>query len=475
MAQTKKPAVNKRPAGSAEGAEGLAGRKIPASPEAEAALLGSMILDPLCIGRVVEQLKADSFSLPEHQLVFEALVHLFEERREVDLVTLKDELERQGHLAAVGGMEYVLRLAEAVPTAANYEYYMQIVQQKSILRDLAYVCQEILQEVCDPTGESDEKLDEAEKKIFQVTERKISGTAEPIRNLIYQAFEAIDARKGGTGVTGVPTGFRELDDLLGGLQYGDMIIVAGRPSMGKTSFALNIAEYIGADADLPVVIFSLEMSKQQLTERFLCSRTGLNLQMLRKGLISTEQHQQLVEEGARLSEKPIFIDDTPGLTPLMIRAKCRRLKSQYQIQAVFIDYLQLMSLGGKVESRQQEISTISRYLKSLARELAVPVVVLSQLNRSPEGREDHRPRMSDLRESGSIEQDADVILLLHRESYYRHSDGEDAAEDNTAEVIVAKQRNGPTGKIDLLFDGACTRFREKYRGSVPEDYREPPI
>lgn len=477
MAQTKRPAVKKQAGGPADGLDLPAGRKIPASPEAEAALLGSMILDPLCIGRVVEHLKADSFSLPEHQLVFEAMVRLFEERREVDLVTLKDELEKQGHLAAVGGMEYVLRLAESVPTAANYEYYMQIVQQKSILRDLAYVCQEILQDVCDPTGEGDEKLDEAEKKIFQVTERKISGTAEPIRNLIYQAFEAIDARKGGTGVTGVPTGFRDLDDLLGGLQYGDMIIVAGRPSMGKTSFALNIAENIGADKDnpRPVVIFSLEMSKQQLTERFLCSRTGLNLQMLRKGLISTEQHQQLVQEGAYLSEKPIFIDDTPGLTPLMIRAKCRRLKSQYQIQAVFIDYLQLMSLGGKVESRQQEISTISRYLKSLARELAVPVVVLSQLNRSPEGREDHRPRMSDLRESGSIEQDADVILLLHRESYYKRSNGEDGGEDNTAEVIVAKQRNGPTGTIELLFDGGSTRFREKFRGSVPEDFREPPI
>ncbi|HOT73090.1 MAG TPA: replicative DNA helicase [Anaerohalosphaeraceae bacterium] len=474
MAQTRKPAATKRAGGSAEPAEAWAGRKIPASPEAEAAVLGSMILDPPCIGRMVEHLKAESFSLPEHQLVFEALVRLFEERREIDLVMLQDELEKQGHLAAAGGVEYLVRLAESVPTAANAEYYMQIVLQKSVLRDLAYVCQEILQDVCDPTGEEDLKLDEAEKKIFQVTERKISGTAEPIRNLIYHAFESIEARKGGTGITGVPSGFRELDDLLGGLQYGDMIIVAGRPSMGKTSFALNIAEYIGADVDMPVVIFSLEMGKQQLTERFLCSRTGLNLQMLRKGLISTEQHQQLVEEGARLSEKPIFIDDTPGLTPLMIRAKCRRLKSQYHIQAVFIDYLQLMSLGGKVESRQQEISTISRYLKSLARELNVPVVVLSQLNRAPEGREDHRPRMSDLRESGSIEQDADVILLLHRESYYQRG-GDEEPSDNTAEVIVAKQRNGPTGKVELLFDGSCTRFREKYRGAVPEDISEPPF
>ncbi len=473
--KAKKPAVTNNPSrGPSSVEQALPGRQIPASPESEAAVLGSMILDPLCIGRVVESLTADSFSLPEHQMIFEALVRLFEDRAEIDLVLLHSELEKQGRLKAVGGVDYLVRVAESVPTAANVEHYMQLVREKAMLRDLAYVCQEILQDVCDAVGPSDQKLDEAERKIFQVTERKISGTAEPLKNLIHQAFEDIDARKGGTGITGVPTGFKELNEMLGGLQYGDMVIVAGRPSMGKTSFALNMAEHIGADEDLPVVIFSLEMGKQQLTERFLCSRSQINLQTVRKGLISTEQHQQLVEKGSELAGKPIFIDDTPGLTPLMIRAKCRRLKSQYQIQAVFIDYLQLMSIGGRVESRQQEISTISRYLKSLARELNVPVVVLSQLNRSPEGREDHRPRMSDLRESGSIEQDADVILLLHRESYYHRGDPEEE-EDNSAEIIVAKQRNGPTGKVTLLFDGNCTRFREMYRGPVPEYIDEPPI
>lgn len=474
MSQPKKPATNNSPLPQAALEQALQGRKIPASPEAEAAVLGSMILDPLCIGRVVEQITADSFSLPEHQMIFEALVRLFEDRSEIDLVLLRNTLEKQGRLTAVGGVDYLVRVAESVPTSANAEHYTEIVKQKAILRDLAYVCQEILQDACDETGEEDEKLDEAEKKIFRVTERKISGTAEPIKNLIHEAFENIDARKGGTGITGVSTGYKELNDMLGGLQFGDMIIVAGRPSMGKTSLALNIAEHIGADEDRPVVIFSLEMSKQQLTERFLCSRSEINLQTVRKGLISTEQHQRLVEKGSELAGKPIFIDDTPGLTPLMIRAKCRRLKSQYDIQTVFIDYLQLMSIGGKVESRQQEISTISRYLKSLARELNVPVVVLSQLNRSPEGREDHRPRMSDLRESGSIEQDADVILLLHRESYY-HRGGPEEEEDNTAEVIIAKQRNGPTGKVSLLFDGNCTRFRELYRGTVPDYINEPPI
>lgn len=474
MSQAKKPATNNSSLPQASLEQVLQGRRIPASPEAEAAVLGSMILDPVCIGRTVEEVRAEAFSLPEHQMIYEALVRLFEQRAEIDLVLLRDALEKEGRLKAVGGVEYLVRVAESVPTAANVEHYLQIVKEKSMLRDLAYVCQEILQDACDEIGEGDQKLDEAERKIFQVTEKKISGTAESIKNLIHQAFENIDARKGGTGITGLPTGYKEMDDKLGGLQYGDMIIVAGRPSMGKTSFALNIAEHIGADADQPVVIFSLEMSKQQLTERFLCSRSEINLQTVRKGLINTEQHQRLVEKGSELAGKPIFIDDTPGLTPLMIRAKCRRLKSQYQIQAVFIDYLQLMSLGGRVESRQQEISTISRYLKSLARELNVPVVVLSQLNRSPEGREDHRPRMSDLRESGSIEQDADVILLLHRESYYHH--GPEDEEDNTAEVIIAKQRNGPTGKVNLLFDGNCTRFRELYRGPVPEYINnEPPF
>ena len=244
-----------------------------------------------------------------------------------------------------------------------------------------------------------------------------------------------------------------------------MIIVAGRPSMGKTSFAMNIIEHIGVDEGLPVVIFSLEMGKHQLVERFLCSRSGIDSQAVRKGMLSTDDMAKLTAAGGELFEKPVFIDDTPGLTPLMIRAKCRRLKSQHDIQAIFIDYMQLMSLGGRVESRQQEISTISRYLKSLARELDVPVVVLSQLNRGAEGREGHRPRMSDLRESGSIEQDADVVILLHREDYYHRGEAE-WEETNTAEVIIAKQRNGPTGIVELIFDGQTTRFKPKSHESA---------
>jgi len=451
----------------------LQDRKVPASPEAEAAVLGSMLLDRDCIGDVVEAVGADSFSQTEHRILFDAILSLYEKHKDggIDLVLLRDELKKRKSLEAVGGVDYLVRVAESVPSAANVAYYANIVKEKSMLRELVHACGEILHEACEEAGDVGEKLDTAEKRVFEVTEKKIQGTALPIKDLITQAFENIESRKGGDGVTGLPTGFMELDQVLCGLQKSEMIIVAGRPSMGKTSFALNVAENIGANENLPVVIFSLEMSKQQLVERFLCSRSKIDSQAVRKGILSTEEMTRLTETGGELFEKPIFIDDTPGLTPLMIRAKCRRLKSQHDIQAVFIDYMQLMSLGGRVESRQQEISTISRYLKALARELDVPVVVLSQLNRAAEGRQGHRPFMSDLRESGSIEQDADVVILLHREAYYHRgeSEWEDENPDkiNTAEVIVAKQRNGPTDTVELIFDGRLTRFKPKSHEPAP--------
>jgi replicative DNA helicase len=443
----------------------LQGRKVPGSPEAEAAVLGSMLLDRERVGDVIEVIGADSFSVTEHRILYEAILSLYEKNSEIDLVLLRDELKKRKSLEAVGGVDYLVRVAESVPSATNASYYANIVKEKAMLRELAHACGEILNEACEESGDVGEKLDIAEKRIFEVTEKKIQGSVVPIKDLITEAFESIEARKGGDGITGAATGFLELDSMLCGLQKGEMIIVAGRPSMGKTSFALNIAENIGIKEGLPVVIFSLEMGKHQLVERFLCSYSGVDSQQVRKGLLSTEDMAELTQAGGELFEKPIFVDDTPGLTPLMIRAKCRRLKSQHDIQVIFIDYMQLMSLGGRVESRQQEISTISRYLKSLARELDVPVVVLSQLNRGAEGREGHRPRMSDLRESGSIEQDADVVMLLHREDYY-HRGEPDYEENNQAEVIIAKQRNGPTGVIKLYFDGKYTRFENL---SVTED------
>ena len=349
----------------------LQGRKIPGSPEAEAAVLGSMLLDRERVGDVIEVISADAFSLTEHRILYDAILSLYEKNSEIDLVLLRDELKKRKSLEAVGGVDYLVRVAESVPSAANVSYYANIVKEKAMLRELAHACGEILNEACEEAGDVGEKLDIAEKRIFEVTEKKIQGSAVPVKDLITEAFENIEARKGGDGITGVTLGreFEELDYMLCGLQKGEMIIVAGRPSMGKTSFALNIVEHIGADEGLPVVVFSLEMSKHQLVERFLCSRSKIDSQAVRKGMLSTDDMAELTKAGGELFEKPIFIDDTPGLTPLMIRAKCRRLKSQHDIRAVFIDYMQLMSLGGRVESRQQEISTISRYLKSLAREL----------------------------------------------------------------------------------------------------------
>lgn len=440
-------------------------RRMPESVEAEAAVLGSMIVDPACIGQLVQMVGGDVFYRPEHQAIFDAIIALYEHNNKIDLVLLRDELKRRNKLASAGGVNYLVEIVDSLPSSANAEYYAEIVRDKAMLRELVRASQEILEEAYSEGGDVGEKLDEAEKKIFAVTEKKISGAALPMKSLISEVFENIEARKG-VHITGLPTGYYELDEALCGLQKGEMIIIAGRPSMGKTSFALNIAEHIGADNNIPVAIFSLEMSKHQLVERFLCSRGHLDSQLVRKGMLSTEQLQALTAVGSELFDKPIFVDDSPGLTPLMLRAKCRRLKAQHRIECVVIDYLQLMALGGRVESRQQEISTISRYLKAMARELEVPVVVLSQLNRSPEGREGHRPRMSDLRESGSIEQDADVIVLLHREDYY-HRGEPDYVESNTADVIVAKQRNGPTGVLTLTFNGRYTRFENLSHAQEP--------
>jgi replicative DNA helicase len=443
-----------------------ASRGVPESLEAEAAVLGSMVLDRECIGQVVQQITADDFYRPEHQEVFDTLVLLYEKNIDIDLVLLRDELKKRNKLKAVGGVDYLVRIAESVPSSASVEYYTNIVKEKSLLRQLVRVSSELLNDAYSEAGEVSEKLDAAEQKVFAVTEKNIVGSVVPLKSLLMEAFENIESRKG-AHVTGLPTGYHELDEQLCGLQKGEMIIIAGRPSMGKTSLALNIAEHVGADNDIPVAIFSLEMSKQQLAERFLCSRGHFDSQEVRKGMLSTEQLAELTQIGSELFDKPIFIDDTAGLTPLMIRAKCRRLKAQYDIECVLIDYLQLMGLGKSVESRQQEISTISRYLKALARELNVPVVVMSQLNRSPEGREGHWPRMSDLRESGSIEQDADVVMLLHREDYYHR--GESGHQDtNTADVIIAKQRNGPTGVVQLMFDGKYTRFESLSRAQEPQ-------
>jgi len=460
-------------------------RSMPESLAAEAAVLGSMLIDPSCIADVVGILgrcPERAFYRVEHQQIFEGVIGLYEkpalvgsgERVGIDAVLLRDELEKRGVLEAVGGVEYIGRVLDSVPSAASVEYYAGIVKEKMLLRELITAASGILDDAygggtaargAPATGAgANQVLDEAERRIFSVTDKNISGSAVMLKDLVTEAYELIEKRsvKGGNYLTGLGTGYHELDDLTCGLQNGEMIIVAGRPSMGKTSLMLNIAEYMGVQEGAGVGVFSLEMGRQQLAERFLCSISEVDAQAVRKGMVDTEGYQKLVEACSRLSEAAIFVDDTSSLTPLELRAKARRLKSTHDIRCIMVDYLQLMHLGGRVESRQQEITTISRYIKSLARELNIPVVVLSQLNRSPEGREGHRPRMSDLRESGSIEQDADVVMLLHREDYYHRGEA-DYEPNNTAELIIAKQRNGPTGNVPLTFRERITRFENASR------------
>jgi len=476
----------------AAGSAGFANRSMPESLAAEAAVLGSMIVDPQCISQVVVQLKTEAFYRVEHQMIFDAIIAIFEKNplqtadskgtgHALDAVLLRDELEKRRQLEAVGGVEYIGRIMESVPSAASVMYYAGIVKDKQLLREMIVAVSEILDDAYNELGEPDQKLDEAERKIFAVTDKKVTGAASSIKDLVTQALELIVKREG-SHVTGLGTGYHALDDLTCGLQNGEMIIIAGRPSMGKTALALNIADYIGVKDKIPVAIFSLEMGRQQLSERFLCSRSEIDGMKVRKGLLYPEDYEKLKEVCGQVYEAPIFIDDTSSLTPLALRAKARRLKSQHDIKCIIVDYLQLMHMGTRVESRQQEISTISRYIKSLAGELQIPVVVLSQLNRSPEGRTDHRPRMSDLRESGSIEQDADVVILLHREDYYDHSENLDLSEQNgssirsskeepikknTAELIIAKQRNGPTGTVPLVFRKKIMRFEN---ASFTEDH-----
>ena len=454
-------------------AVGLVNRSMPESLAAEAAVLGSMMLDPNCISEILEHLRADAFYRVEHQIIFEALIALYEKNRGegLDAVLLRDELEKRKQLTEVGGVEYLARLVDSVPSSANVMYYAGIVKDKQLLREIISAAGEILDEAYDESGEPGEKLDEAERKIFAVTDKKISSSAVALKDLVSRSYELIEKRQG-SHVTGLPTGYYELDGWTCGLQDGEMIIIAGRPSMGKTSLALNIAENIGLVEKVPVGVFSLEMGKQQLAERFLCSVTEIDSQKVRRGLLSEEHYQKLKAACGQLYEAPIYIDDTSTLTPLELRAKSRRLKSRHSVRCIIVDYLQLMHLGvGRVESRQQEITAISRYLKALARELSIPVVVLSQLNRAAEGREGHRPRMSDLRESGSIEQDADVVMLLHREDYYHRGDP-DYAENNAAELIIAKQRNGPTAKVDLIFREKFTRFENASHIERESDFGE---
>jgi replicative DNA helicase len=433
----------------------------PQAVEAEMCLIASMMLDKEVVGQVVQIVDREAFYQADHQIRFDILVRLYEQNKAIDAVIVREELAKRQLLEEVGGTAYLAQILSAVPSSAHAAHYAGIVREKSLLRQLISASNEILRDAYAPHEQADLVLDKAEKRIFDIAEKKVGGSMTPMEDVLVEVFETIESR----GQRGIETGFFELDDMMNGLQNGEMIIVAARPSMGKTAFAMNIIEHISADTRLPTAVFSLEMSKQQLAQRMLCSRGQIDAHKLRKGMLQAHEYQHLANVVGELAKAPVWVDDSPGLTVLELRAKARRLKLQHDIKCIMIDYMQLMDNPG-VESRQQQISEISRGIKAVARELNVPVICLSQLNRQSEGRDGHRPRMSDLRESGSIEQDADVIALLHREDYYRMSEP-DFQPDNIAEVIIAKQRNGPTGTVKLTFLNKTTRFENLSTANDP--------
>ena len=441
----------------------------PAAPEAEMSLLGSMLIDPKMIPDVVGIVAdADDFAKPAHGTVYRHMVELYEATATVDIVSLVQRLKDHGVIDEVGGSQYLVELAEGVPTAVNAPEYARLVREKATLRELIRAAGEILVDAHQSRQDPQLTLGEAEQRIFRIAQRREARHASNLRELLDEVMRTLE-KHAGRRITGVATGYDELDEMLSGFQRGEMIILAARPSMGKTALALNLTEQM-ASGGAGVAFFSLEMGKQQLVQRILCARAGVDGQRLRKNMLKQEDNVRLIAACDQMAELPIFIDDTPGLNLLQMRSKARRLKERHDIGAIVIDYLQLMSSGTRVESRQVEVSEISRGVKAMARELDVPVLCLSQLNRQTEGREGHRPRMSDLRESGSIEQDADVVMMLHREEYYHRGDeawqAANADKQNLAELIVAKQRNGPTGTVKLVWDSRTTAFRNMATHSV---------
>lgn len=435
----------------------LIDRMPPQNLEAERSTLGSMLLEKEAVLKGSESLKAADFYREAHRIIFEVVTHLANRGEPIDIITVSEELKQRSMLEKVGGIPYLTALANSVPTAANIEYYAKIVEEKSLLRGIISVASNIVKMGYDGTQEVDEILDEAEKQIFQISQkRNVKGFVrlKEILNDTFEQIESIYESKG--GVTGLPTGFPDLDRMTAGLQSGDLIIIAARPSMGKTTFVMNIARYAAVELQIPVVVFSLEMSKEQLALKLLCSEAGVDNQRIRTGTLMDNDWPRLAHALGRLSEATLFIDDTPGATTGDLRARARRIKAEYGLGLIIIDYLQLMS-GSKskgAENRQQEVSEISRSLKALAKELGVPVIALSQLSRAVEQRTVKVPSLADLRESGSLEQDADIVAFLYREDYYNP----ETDRKNITELKIAKQRNGPIGSVDLFFQKEYGKF-----------------
>ncbi len=430
-------------------------RSPPYNYEAEVSVLGGMLLDKMAITKALELLDEECFYHEGHRDMFHNMRLLFESNQVVDVVTLTEQLKKTGKLESVGGRPYLLQILNTVPTAANIEYYARIVLEKAVMRKLLKASGNIIREVYSVKGDVDTLLDRAEQMIFQISEQRIKGGFVPVKKILHPTFELIEMLHQKKGrITGVESGYTDLDNLTAGFQNADLVVIAGRPSMGKTSFALNIAQHCAIETDVPVGIFSLEMSKEQLVQRLLSSVAGVDAMKLRTGFLGERDWPKLAKAAGILGDAPIYIDDTPQLTVLEMRAKSRRLRSEADLGLVIVDYLQLMRPGQQRKNRQEEISMISSSLKALAKELRVPVIAISQLSREPEKRPDKRPTLADLRESGAIEQDADVVIFIYREEVYKPN----TAKVGEAEVIIGKQRNGPVGRVKLTFLKKCTRF-----------------
>jgi len=426
----------------------------PQNIEAEQSILGAILIDNDALPKALEILDPEDFYKQPHRKIFNVMIELFEKSEPIDMITLTDDLKRRDEIEAVGGISYLSSLVNMIPTAANVKYHSKIVREKALLRGLLRSATEIAGRVYEDNLDAEELVDYAERSIFDISDKRIKASFVTLKEVIKDSFEMIERLydKKET-VSGVPSGFRDLDDLTTGFQKGDLIVVGGRPSMGKTAFSLNVAQHVGLELKEPVAIFSLEMAKEQLAFRMLCSEAMVDSSSIRKGFIKKEDWHKLTSAASNLTGAPIFIDDSSGINALELRAKARRLKMEHGLSLVIVDYLQLMRGRGSFERREQEISEISRSLKALAKELSVPVIAVSQLNRSVEQRRPPTPILADLRESGAIEQDADVILFLYRDEIYNKE-----AKKGQAEVIIAKQRNGPTGTVNLSFISNCTRF-----------------
>ena len=429
-------------------------RSLPHNLEAEQTVLGAMLIDKNAIAQAVEGLSSEDFYRDAHKVIFSSVIEMFQKDQAVDRVTLLENLNSNDILEKAGGITYVTELSDSVPSTANLSSYIKIVSEKSILRKLIKSSTQIIEDCYNNQSDVEKVVDRSEKKIFEISEKRNTSDFEPLSSILERGFEQIEALFNNKGeITGVGSGFSDLDSKTSGFQPGDMILIAARPSMGKTTFALNIAEHAALREGKNVVVFSLEMSKEQLAYKLLCSEANVDMLSLRTGNLEDKDWENIAKALGPLANANIYIDDTAGVSIMEMRSKCRRLKMEHGVDLVLIDYLQLMSGTGE-ESRQQEVSEISRSIKALAKEMKCPVIALSQLSRAPEQRADHRPMLSDLRESGSIEQDADLVMFLYRDEYYN----KETDAKNVAECIIAKQRNGPVGTVKLAWLGQFSKF-----------------